>query len=131
MDRLIKSLPERKRRTFLRYMKKGKESETADGVTDTNGSFYMKQILSFDFILINMKFFRIPIIDTNENDDAPIKTKYVTFVPHNRQNLLDKIESLKLAEDDDDDFSFCDSDVDSDFDDCYDGEYEDDVVAEL
>lgn len=25
MDRLIKSLPERKRRTFLRYMKKGKE----------------------------------------------------------------------------------------------------------
>lgn len=25
MERLIKSLPERKRRTFLRYMKKGKE----------------------------------------------------------------------------------------------------------
>lgn len=30
MDRLIKSLPERKRRTFLRYMKKGKETETVD-----------------------------------------------------------------------------------------------------
>lgn len=27
MDRLIKSLPERKRRTFLRYMGKGKEVE--------------------------------------------------------------------------------------------------------
>lgn len=27
MDRLIKSLPERKRRTFLRYMKLGKEGE--------------------------------------------------------------------------------------------------------
>lgn len=27
MDRLIKSLPERKRRTFLRFMKKGKEIE--------------------------------------------------------------------------------------------------------
>lgn len=37
MERLIKSLPERKRRTFLRYMKKGKEidgdmnGEQADG----------------------------------------------------------------------------------------------------
>lgn len=35
MDRLIKSLPERKRRTFLRFMKKGKEVEK-DG--DEDGS---------------------------------------------------------------------------------------------
>lgn len=38
MDRLIKSLPERKRRTFLRYMKKGKEvegtNENESGVKD-------------------------------------------------------------------------------------------------
>lgn len=32
-------------------------------------------------------------------------------MPHNRQDLLDKIESLKLADDDDgDDFSFDSSD---------------------
>lgn len=30
MDRLIKSLPERKRRTFLRYMNKGKEIDGTD-----------------------------------------------------------------------------------------------------
>lgn len=30
MDRLIKSLPERKRRTFLRYMKKGQEIENGE-----------------------------------------------------------------------------------------------------
>lgn len=29
MDRLVKSLPERKRRTFLRYMNKGKNDEVA------------------------------------------------------------------------------------------------------
>lgn len=36
MDRLIKSLPERKRRTFLRFMKKGKEvdGENADEKSD-------------------------------------------------------------------------------------------------
>lgn len=37
MDRLIKSLPERKRRTFLRYMKKGKEvdaEKSADAQDD-------------------------------------------------------------------------------------------------
>lgn len=40
-----------------------------------------------------------------------------TFVPHNREDLLNKIETLKLADDDDeDDFSFDESDVDSDFD---------------
>lgn len=35
MDRLIKSLPERKRRTFLRYMKKGTETEATEA--DANG----------------------------------------------------------------------------------------------
>lgn len=43
-------------------------------------------------------------------------TKKKTFVPHNREDLLNKIESLKLADDDgDDDYSFDDSDVGSDF----------------
>lgn len=41
MDRLIKSLPERKRRTFLRYMNKGKEVDNdgdADNKFDANGN---------------------------------------------------------------------------------------------
>lgn len=36
MDRLIKSLPERKRRTFLRFMKKGKETEPVEDETAEN-----------------------------------------------------------------------------------------------
>lgn len=37
-------------------------------------------------------------------------------MPHNREDLLNKIESLKLADDEDDeDFSFDESDVGSDF----------------
>lgn len=34
MDRLIKSLPERKRRTFLRYMNKGKEIDAENGTDE-------------------------------------------------------------------------------------------------
>lgn len=38
------------------------------------------------------------------------------FIPHNREDLLNKIESLKLADDEDgDDFSFDESDFGSDF----------------
>lgn len=37
MERLIKSLPERKRRTFLRYMKKGKEIEGEANVEPADG----------------------------------------------------------------------------------------------
>lgn len=58
--------------------------------------------------------------DTADPNATTKKTKKVTFVPYNRADLLNKIESLKLADDDyedDDDFSFCDSDLDSDFDD--------------
>lgn len=43
--------------------------------------------------------------------DAEAETKKRTFVPHNRNDLLNKIESLKLADnDEDDDFSFDESD---------------------
>lgn len=49
-----------------------------------------------------------------ENGVETAKKK--TFVPHNREDLLNKIESLKLADEDDgDDYSFSDSDVGSDF----------------
>lgn len=48
--------------------------------------------------------------------DDEAETKKRTFVPHNRDDLLNKIESLKLADDDeDDDFSFDESDFGSDF----------------
>lgn len=40
MDRLIKSLPERKRRTFLRFMKKGKEVEKTDDEGIMSGLHY-------------------------------------------------------------------------------------------
>lgn len=44
--------------------------------------------------------------------------KKKVFVPHNREDLLNKFESLKVAgdDDDDDDFSFDESDLGSDFD---------------
>lgn len=46
MDRLIKSLPERKRRTFLRYMKKGQEIENGEEAEkNAEGSFHN---LSYD-----------------------------------------------------------------------------------
>lgn len=51
MDRLIKSLPERKRRTFLRYMKKGKE---VDGAEEAEG----KGLFLVDYYLA--------LMDTNE-----------------------------------------------------------------
>lgn len=40
MERLIDSLPERKRRTFLRYMKKGKEDEMHVPTEAVEGSLY-------------------------------------------------------------------------------------------
>lgn len=88
MDRLIKTLSERKRRTFLRFMKKGKEAEGGE-------------------------------TDPTENEGAVGTEKKRTFVPHVREDLLSKIEALKLAgdnEDDDGDFSFDESDFGSDFD---------------
>ncbi|XP_055298622.1 uncharacterized protein C9orf85 homolog [Sitodiplosis mosellana] len=93
MDRLIKSLPERKRRTFLRYMNKGKEIDGENGVEEQADD--KKE-------------------GATENGVETAKKK--TFVPHNRADLLSKIESLKLADDEgDDDFSFGESDDGSDF----------------
>lgn len=41
--------------------------------------------------------------------------KKKAYMPHNREDLLNKIESLKLADDEDDgDFSFDESDFGSD-----------------
>lgn len=57
--------------------------------------------------------------DPTENEGAVVTEKKRTFVPHVREDLLSKIEALKLAgdnEDDDGDFSFDESDFGSDFD---------------
>lgn len=97
MDRLIKSLSERKRRTFQRFMKKGKEVENAEGVADKEAADTTAG-------------------EEKTEDGEAVKKRYV---PHNRETLLNKIESLKLADEDedDDDFSFDDSDLGSDEDD--------------
>ena len=73
--------------------------------------FFNKIPLNY-FILIGTFFRNSP--GATENGVEAAKKK--TFVPHNREDLLNKIESLKLAEDDDDDdFSFGESDDCSDF----------------
>lgn len=113
MERLIKSLPERKRRTFLRYMKKGKEidgeanAEPADDKNEGSIEIEKLRLPRFNHSLCHI------ISDSTENGVESAKKK--VFVPHNRQDLLNKFESLKVA-DDDEDFSFDDSDPDSDFD---------------
>uniref|UniRef100_A0A182QLS8 Uncharacterized protein n=1 Tax=Anopheles farauti TaxID=69004 RepID=A0A182QLS8_9DIPT len=96
MDQLIKSLPERKRRTFLRYMNRGqkKKKQRNGGCADLEDS------------------------DGDENEG---RTKKPNFeMPRTREELLEKFEQLKLAagkdgdeEDDDDgleDFSSDDED---------------------
>lgn len=55
-------------------------------------------------------------IGSTENEAESLPKKKV-FVPHNREDLMNKFESLKVADDDDgDDFSFDESDLGSDFD---------------
>lgn len=56
MDRLVKSLPERKRRTFLRFMKKGKEIEKDD---DEGKSFVFSFCL---FVLNHIRLQRLRLI---------------------------------------------------------------------
>lgn len=64
--------------------------------------------------------------EQNEKDGVETTEKRRKFVPHIREDLLNKIEALKLAEDnedDDEDFSFDESDYGSDdFDDGSDDE---------
>ncbi|XP_067634578.1 uncharacterized protein C9orf85 homolog [Eurosta solidaginis] len=71
MERLIKSLPERKRRAFIRYMEKGKEQE--DTVEPALGS-----------------------VECTENNKKSISLR---CLPHSREELLQKIESLRLSND--------------------------------
>ena len=99
MERLIKSFPERKRRAFLRYMEKGKKEkdleEEGEDNTEENAN---KQEENG--------------VDEEEPSDEKIKVR--TRIPHTRDELLLKIEELKLKDDADADYDDFDSD---DFDD--------------
>ncbi|TMW42185.1 hypothetical protein DOY81_012738 [Sarcophaga bullata] len=107
MERLIKSFPERKRRAFLRYMEKGKKEkdleEEGEGNNEEN---------------VNKK--QENGVDEEEPSDEKIKIR--TRIPHTRDELLLKIEELKLKGDEDDDYDDFDSD---DFDDDDDDEVDD------
>lgn len=95
MDRLIKSLPERKRRAFLRYMEKGKQIETEDKEEGSGAED-----------------------DDVSDDEEGIEKEPRKTVPHSRDDLLKKFEELKMSVRKDDD-------EDSDFDDFSDSDFED------
>ncbi|KAJ6637776.1 hypothetical protein Bhyg_10507, partial [Pseudolycoriella hygida] len=69
MDRLIKSLPERKRRTFLRFMKKGKE--IGDDAGDANEDSEAKETVRVPHSRADLlnKFELLKLEQTNEEDD--------------------------------------------------------------
>lgn len=94
MDRLVKALPERKRRTFLRFMRKGKEVEedaTEKGATAAGSA-------------------------DKEPDDEEVKKP--PRIPHSRADLLSKIEMLKIdTGNDEDDYGLDLSDSEYDEDD--------------
>lgn len=105
MERLIKSFPERKRRAFLRYMEKGKKEqeeleEKENGTGPTEGG-------------------------EEDGDPEEDKVKVKTRIPHTRDELLQKIEQLKLK--DENNGSDFDSDEDYSDDDDYDDEDADDL----
>lgn len=83
MERLIKYLPERKRRAFIRYMDKGKKQED------------LEKTVSGEGIESDTQF-------RKELDDK-------IYLPHTREELLQKIELLKLNNVD----QYFDSDADS------------------
>lgn len=76
MDRLVKALPERKRRTFLRFMRKGKEVE--EGAAEK-------------------------VAESTDKDDDDDEVKKPQRVPHSRADLLSKIEMLRLDTGNDED----------------------------
>uniref|UniRef100_A0AAG5CW28 Uncharacterized protein n=1 Tax=Anopheles atroparvus TaxID=41427 RepID=A0AAG5CW28_ANOAO len=71
MDQLIKSLPERKRRTFLRFMNRGKKKKQKDPGSDLDGS--------------------------DEDETGADGKKAIAAVPRTREELLEKFEQLKQA----------------------------------
>ncbi|XP_016962729.1 uncharacterized protein C9orf85 homolog [Drosophila biarmipes] len=102
MDRLVKSFSERKRRAFLRYMKKGKKQEKGQEQ------------------------------DKEQLDEQQLETQEkAKRVAHTRDELLDKIKQLNLAGEDDEDADDSDFDSEEDDDDSeFDSEEEEDSEEE-
>ena len=73
MDQLIKTLSERKRRTFLRYMEKGKKKERKRKIEENEED-----------------------PEDSEIPQDPVEEE-VERVAHTREELLHKIEKLKLS----------------------------------
>ncbi|XP_050328259.1 uncharacterized protein C9orf85 homolog [Bactrocera neohumeralis] len=86
MERLIKSLPERKRRAFIRYMDKGKKQED------------LEETVSGEGIESDTKL-------RKQSDDK-------INLPHTREELIQKIEFLKLNNEDE--YIISDADLESD-----------------
>lgn len=128
MQLLIKKLPERKRRTFLRYMKKGKKKQKeGEGEEGQNGDGDSD-----------------PEVDSEGDEEEANKTEVVEpvekvkekTIPYTKEELLLKLEQMKLALENDADFEddFFGSDFDEeededDFDD-EDGEEEEEDDSE-
>ncbi|XP_037724818.1 uncharacterized protein C9orf85 homolog [Drosophila subpulchrella] len=102
MDRLVKSFSERKRRAFLRYMKKGKKQEKGQDQ------------------------------DKDQLDEQQLETQEkAKRVAHTRDELLDKIKQLNLAAEDEEDADDSDFDSEEDDDDSeFDSEEEEDDSEE-
>lgn len=117
MDRLIKSLPERKRRTFLRFMKKGKDAE---GAAADDGADAAAAAADADAVAAT--------VDAAEEEGAAKARR--KRVPHSRADLLEKIEALRLAEDDDDELDGGDTDEENTDSEEYDYDYSDDLDSD-
>uniref|UniRef100_A0A7G3AML2 Uncharacterized protein n=1 Tax=Lutzomyia longipalpis TaxID=7200 RepID=A0A7G3AML2_LUTLO len=88
MQHMVKRLTERKRRTFLRFLKKGKKNAKSDDKQEDDQTE-----------------------DEPGNSGGNTTKNNPDTVPHTREELLEKIQSLKLSEEDDE---FSGSDFDDD-----------------
>lgn len=123
MQLLIKKLPERKRRTFLRYMKKGKKKQREEGEEEDEG----KNGEDGD---------SDPDIDSDSNDgevekvaaaaeEVAVEKPKEKTIPYTKEELLKKLAQMKLALENDEDFE--DDFFGSEFEDDDDEEDDDDL----
>lgn len=91
LQKMIKTLSERKRRTFMRYMKKGKRKEQAaadeeDADNDENAT---------------------PTAgECDGSKEGQAEAKGLETVPYSKEELLLKLSQMRVDDDDDDDDSF-------------------------
>lgn len=76
MDRLIKSLPERKRRTFNRYMKKGKECEQKELADGEDGEEIKKKYVPHTKDELMLKFKALELEEDDDENDLDDEDDY-------------------------------------------------------